>query len=65
MIQLYHVYKNYGGERYALHDVTLTADRGEFLFVTGPSGAGKTTLIKLVSCAEKATRGRFHTLGAR
>ncbi|UCE83756.1 MAG: cell division ATP-binding protein FtsE [Deltaproteobacteria bacterium] len=59
MIQLYHVYKNYGGERYALHDVTLTADRGDFLFVTGPSGAGKTTLIKLVSCAEKATRGQL------
>ena len=59
MIQLYHVYKTYGGEQYALHDVTLTADKGDFLFVTGPSGAGKTTLLKLIFCAEKATRGQL------
>ncbi len=59
MIQLYHVYKTYGGEQYALHDVTLTADKGDFLFVTGPSGAGKTTLLKLIFCAEKSTRGQL------
>jgi cell division transport system ATP-binding protein len=59
MIQLYHVYKTYGGEQYALHDVTLNADKGDFLFVTGPSGAGKTTLLKLIFCAEKATRGQL------
>jgi len=59
MIQLYHVYKSYGGEQYALHDVTLNADKGDFLFVTGPSGAGKTTLLKLIFCAEEATRGQL------
>ena len=59
MIQFYHVYKTYGGEQYALHDVTLTADKGDFLFITGPSGAGKTTLLKLIFCAEKATRGQL------
>jgi cell division transport system ATP-binding protein len=59
MIQLYHVYKAYGGEQYALHDVTLTADKGDFLFITGPSGAGKTTLLKLIFCAEPATRGQL------
>lgn len=59
MIQLYHVYKAYGGEQYALHDVTLTADKGDFLFITGPSGAGKTTLLKLIFCAEQATRGQL------
>lgn len=59
MIQLYHVYKTYGGEQYALHDVTLTADKGDFLFITGPSGAGKTTLLKLIFCAEKSTRGQL------
>ena len=59
MIQFYHVYKTYGGEQYALHDVTLTADKGDFLFITGPSGAGKTTLLKLIFCAEEATRGQL------
>lgn len=59
MIQLYHVYKTYGGEQYALHDLTLTANKGDFLFVTGPSGAGKTTLLKLIHCTEQATRGQL------
>ena len=59
MIQLYHVYKAYGGEDYALHDVTLNADKGDFLFVTGPSGAGKTTLLNLIICAEQVTRGQI------
>jgi cell division transport system ATP-binding protein len=59
MIQLYHVCKSYGGEQYALYDVTLTADRGDFLFITGPSGAGKTTLLRLIFCAESATRGQL------
>lgn len=59
MIELYHVYKSYGGEGYALHDVTLSADKGDFLFVTGPSGAGKTTLLRLIFCAESATRGQI------
>jgi len=59
MIQLYHVYKSYGGEQYALYDVTLTADKGDFLFITGASGAGKTTLLKLIFYAESATRGQL------
>ena len=59
MIQLYHVYKSYGGKQYALHDVTLTAERGDFFFITGPSGAGKSTLLKLIFCAEEATRGQI------
>ena len=59
MIQLYHVYKTYGGEQYALYDVTLSAEKGDFLFVMGPSGAGKTTLLKLIFCGETATRGQL------
>ncbi|UCG14363.1 MAG: cell division ATP-binding protein FtsE [Deltaproteobacteria bacterium] len=59
MIQLYHVYKTYGGEQYALQDVTLVVDKGDFLFVTGPSGAGKTTLLKLIFCAESVSRGQI------
>ncbi len=39
--------------------MTLTADKGDFLFVTGPSGAGKTTLLNLIHCSEQATRGQL------
>jgi cell division transport system ATP-binding protein len=59
MIQLYHVFKTYGGDQYALYDVTLTAEKGDFLFITGPSGAGKSTLLKLIFCAEQATQGQI------
>jgi cell division transport system ATP-binding protein len=59
MIQIYHVYKTYGNDHYALADVTFTVDKGDFLFLTGPSGAGKTTLLKLIFCAEEATTGQI------
>ena len=36
---------SYGGGRPVLRDVSVTVQRGEMLAVTGPSGAGKTTLI--------------------
>lgn len=36
------------GEITALQDVSFTVDKGEFVFLTGPSGAGKTTIIKLI-----------------
>ena len=39
-------------------DVTLSLDRGEFVFVVGPSGAGKTTLAKLIYREELPTRGQ-------
>ncbi len=59
MIQLFHVYKSYGGDTHALVDVTLDIDKGEFVFLTGPSGAGKSTLLRLIFCAEAPTRGQI------
>ncbi|MDQ3263235.1 MAG: cell division ATP-binding protein FtsE [Myxococcota bacterium] len=59
MIQMFHVYKAYPGDPPSLSDINLHVRKGEFVFLTGPSGAGKTTLMKLIFCAEKATKGQI------
>ena len=59
MIQIFNLYKVYPNNYPALTDISLHIKKGDFVFVTGPSGAGKTTLIKLIFCAEKATRGQI------
>jgi len=59
MIQAFHVYKQYDRESLALSDVTLHVPRGEFCFLTGPSGAGKTTFLKLVFREELPSQGQI------
>ena len=58
MIQLYHVYKRYPNGIEALNDVNVRIHEGEFVFLSGPSGAGKTTLIKILLCYERASSGQ-------
>jgi cell division transport system ATP-binding protein len=59
MIQAFHVYKQYDRESMALADVTLSVAKGEFCFLTGPSGAGKTTFLKLVFREELPSQGQI------
>ena len=48
MIDFKDVYKIYG-DQVALEDANIHIDQGDFVFVVGPTGAGKSTFIKLIS----------------
>jgi cell division transport system ATP-binding protein len=47
----------------ALSDATLTLEQGEFAFLVGPTGHGKSTILKLLYCDEYATRGQVVVSG--
>jgi cell division transport system ATP-binding protein len=57
MIQISHLYKTYPGPVHALRDLELKIEKGEFVFLTGSSGAGKTTLFRMICAFDKPTSG--------
>lgn len=57
MIYFNNVLKVYNDDLVALDDVTLTVNSGEFLSIVGHSGAGKTTLTKMILADDSPTSG--------
>jgi cell division transport system ATP-binding protein len=59
VLQLDAVGLRYGNGPEVLRDVSFALAPGQFAFLTGPSGAGKTSLLRLLFLALKPTRGRL------
>jgi len=53
------------GKKPVLNDVNLTIPKGQLFGLIGPSGAGKTTLVKMIVGMEKSDTGSIHVLGRK
>lgn len=63
MIAFEHVGKRYGGRFEALANIDFHVSRGEMVFLTGHSGAGKSSLLRLIMRLERPSRGRVMVAG--
>lgn len=63
IVQFDNVGLRYGTDREVLSDLSFTLYAGGFYFLTGASGAGKTSLLKLLYLAQRPSRGMIRMFG--
>src|ERR1044072_7552147 len=61
--ETHHLSKLYSRGLYALQDLSLSVDKGEFVLLTGPSGAGQSTLPRLLLLAGEPREGEIFVNG--
>ena len=59
MIELKNISKQYCKETTILKDIDLCIEDGDYIALMGPSGAGKTTLMNIMGCLDRATQGEY------
>ncbi len=60
LVRLQNIYKTYrtnGLDFPALGGISFSIEKGEFLSIAGPSGSGKTTILNIIGCLDKPTKG--------
>ena len=63
MLLMRNASKTYKNGVNALYNINLTIEQGEFVYIIGPTGSGKSTLIKLLDGEEIPTNGLVEVIG--